>query len=187
MRWTPFLIFAYLFTLAQTSLGRMLMLDRLTMGPVGPDFVLLLAVFVALYVRSATDAMLVGWVLGLLIDLTTGGGAGTATRVGPMAIYYALACWLVFQVREAIYRERALPQMLLAGGFCLLTHTLWVSTQMLLGSGHVFWGSFGRLLLQVLLSSIYTGLLMPLVHFVLMPCRSWLLTTPPRRSRRRRR
>ncbi|MBN1941893.1 MAG: rod shape-determining protein MreD [Phycisphaerae bacterium] len=185
MRWAPFLIFAYLFTLAQTTLGHILMLDRLTIGPVGPDFIVLLAVFIAMYVRTAVDGMLVGWVLGTLIDLTTGGGAGAATRVGPMAIYFALAAWLTFQVREAIYRERALPQMLLAGVFCLLTHTCWVSTQVLLSPPYMAWGGFGRLLVQVLLSSIYTGLLMPLAHFALMPCRGWLLTEPPSRSRRR--
>lgn len=187
MRWTPFLIFAYLFTLAQTTLGHILMLDRLTVGPVGPDFIVLLAVFIAMYVRTAVDGMLAGWVLGTLIDLTTGGGAGTETRVGPMALFFALAVWLAFQVREAIYRERALPQMLLAGLFCLLTHTLWVSTQMFLAPQHIFWGGFSRLLMQVLLSSIYTGLLMPLVHFFLVPCRNWLLSSPPSRSHRARR
>ncbi|MBN1555322.1 MAG: rod shape-determining protein MreD [Phycisphaerae bacterium] len=187
MRWAPFLIFAYLFTLGQTSLGRMLMLDRLTIGPVGPDILVLLAVFVAMYVRTAVDGMMAGWVLGMLIDLTTGGGATATTRVGPMAIYFALTAWLVFQVREALYRERALPQMLLAGVFCLITHTLWVGTQMFLAPRDIVWGQFGRLLLQVLLSSVYTGLLMPLVHFFLMPCRNWLLTNPPTRSRRTRR
>jgi rod shape-determining protein MreD len=186
MRWAPFLIFAYLFTLAQTTLGHMLTLDRLTIGPVGPDFVVLLAVFIALYVRTAVDGMIAGWVLGMLIDLTTGGGAAAATRVGPMAVYFPLVVWLAFQVREAIYRERALPQILLAGLFCLITHTLWVGTQMLLAPEHVFWGGFGRLMVQVLLSSIYTGLLMPLAHFFLMPCRSWLMPLPPSRSRRRR-
>jgi rod shape-determining protein MreD len=187
MRWAPFLIFAYLFTLAQTTLGHILILDRLTIGPVGPDFIVLLAVFLAMYVRTAVDGMLAGWVLGTLIDLTTGGGAGAATRVGPMAIYFTLAVWLAFQVREAVYRERALPQMLLAGLFCLITHTLWVGTQMLLAPQHILWGSFGRLMVQVLLSSMYTGLLMPLAHFFLMPCRNWLLTASPSRSRRNRR
>lgn len=186
MRWAPFLIFAYLFTLVQTTLGHMLTLDRLTIGPVGPDFLVLLAVFTAMYVRSAAEGMLAGWVLGMGIDLTTGGGVGAATRVGPMAVYFAAAVWLTFQVREAIYRERAVPQMLLAGLFCLLTHTLWVSTQMFLAPPNVFWGSFSRVLTQVLLSSIYTALLMPLAHFFLLPCRHWLMTVPPSRSRRRR-
>ncbi len=183
MRWTPFLIFAYLFTLAQTSIGHILMLDRLTIGPIGPDFLVLLAVFIAMYVRTASDGMLAGWVLGMLLDLTTGGGAGASTRVGPMAIFFALTVWLAFQVREAIYRERALPQMLLAGVFCFLTHTLWAGTQMFLAPQH-YWGEFSRLLVQILCSSIYTGLLMPLMHFFLTPCRNWLLTAAPSRSRR---
>lgn len=177
MRWTPFLIFAYLFTLAQTTLGRMLTLDRLTLGPVGPDFTVLLAVFLAMYVPTVSEGMIAGWWLGMLLDLTTSG----MTRVGPMAIFFALFVWLVFQMREAVYRERALPQMILAGLFCLLAHGSWVILQLLLGAPG---NHLGRLLIQVLLSAVYTALLMPLAHFLLTPCRNWLLTFPPSRSRR---
>ncbi len=184
MRWAPFLIFAYLLLLAQSTLGHMLMLDRLTLGPVGPDLMALLAVFVGLYVRGAMEGVTAGWVLGMMIDLTTAGGAGMGTRVGPMALFFALGVWMIFQVREAIYRERALPQMLVAAIFCLLTHSLWVLTQAVLAPG--LWPNLGRLLVQVLLSAVYSGLLMPLVHFVCMSSRGWFLTASPGRSRRSR-
>jgi rod shape-determining protein MreD len=186
MRWIPFLIFAYLFVLVQTTLGRMITLERLPFGPVGPDFVVLLAVFIAFYVRGVIDGMLAGWTLGILLDLTTGGGPGGITRVGPMAIFFCLCVYVVFHMREAVFRERAVPQILIAALFCFLAHMFWAITQMLLGPIAMSWSLFARVVLQVLLSSIYTGLLMPLTHFILMPCRNWLLVLPPSGMRRSR-
>jgi cell shape-determining protein MreD len=81
MRWIPFIVVCYVVILIQTSLGRILTLPS-PVGVIGPDFAAILAVFVALRVRSAVDCMLAAWVLGLLIDLTTGGGPGAATVVG---------------------------------------------------------------------------------------------------------
>ncbi len=184
MRWVPFFIFAYLFVLVQTTLGKILTLERLSIGPVGPDLLVLFAVFLALNVRNVTDAMLTGWVLGLLIDLTTAGGL--ATCVGPMAILFALAMWILFSLREAIFHNRAVPQMILAAMFCLLTHGLWVFVQSLLAEGAISASTYGRMLLQVGISAVYTGLLMPLGYFLLSRCRGWLLISPPFRRRRAR-
>ncbi len=186
MRWVPLIIFAYLFALLQATLGKILTLDRLPIGPVGPDVLVLLAVFVALNVRSLADGMIAGWIIGFIIDLTTGGSAGDVTRIGPMAIAYALCVWMVFAVREAMFRDRAGPQMILAGVFCLAAHGAWVAVQSILASG-ASWASFGELMLQVLLSAIYTALLMPLMNFLLTPCRSMIISTPLEQHRRSRR
>jgi rod shape-determining protein MreD len=187
MRWVPFIIFAYLFVLAQGTLGKLLTLERLAIGPVGPDLTVLLCVFLALYARSAVEAMLAGWIVGFLLDLTSAGGAASGTRVGPMAVCFALCMWLIVQFREAIFRERAAPQMLTAGLFCLLAHAGWVTVQSLLSPGELLWSAYGRILVQVVISAVYTALLMPLAHFVLMPCRSWLLLAPPPHRARSRR
>lgn len=184
MRWIPFLILAWLVVMAQTSLGKILTLYALPTGPVGPDLLVLLAVFVALQAPSAVDTMLAGWVLGMLVDLTTAGGLTDPTRIGPMALLFALAVRLVFALREAFFRERALPQMVLAGLFCLLAHGLWITVQVLLAGGEIGWGGYGRLLLQVLLSSVYTALLMPLAYVLLRGIRGMILSTPPSRRGR---
>jgi rod shape-determining protein MreD len=184
MRWIPFIILAYLTTILQTSFGRILVFDRLAIGPVGPDFLAMLAVFVGLWARSGADAMLAGWCLGMLMDLTTGGGAGVSTVVGPMALSFGAGTWLLVRVREGLFRERALPQMMLAVFFVLLTHTLWAAMQALLGRGAVSFATFGRTMLQILASAAYTGLLMPLAHTVYSVCRGWLLIAPPKRGRR---
>lgn len=185
MRWVPLVIFSYLFVVLQSTLGRILTLDRLAMGAVGPDFLALMAVFLALQVRSASEAMIGGWVLGMWLDVYTAGGAGPATVIGPMSIAYAVGVGLVFRIREALFRDRAIPQMLLAVFFVFFCHGLWVTVQTI-AAGQLGWGGYGHLLLRVLLSAVYSALLMPLVYMLLMSCRSWLISSPPqgRGSRR---
>jgi len=103
-----------------------------------------------------------------------------------MAILYALAVWIAYTMREAIFRERALPQMLMGGIFCLLTHGLWVTVQVTLAGG-TSGSEYGAMILRVLLSSGYTALLVPLGCFILNPCKNWLLVSPPKQTRRSRR
>lgn len=185
MRWIPFLIFAYLFVLVQSTLGKILTFDRLPFGPIGPDFLVLLAVFIGLNVRNLVDGMIACWLIGLLIDLTTAGGIGIATRVGPMAFGYSLCVWMVFTMREAMFRERVLPQMLMAGLFCLVSHGFWVMIQTIFAADGT-WTAYGTLLLQVIISAIYTALLMPLINFILTPCRNIIMTTVIEKIRRTR-
>lgn len=180
------MIFAYLFVLVQSTLGKILTFDRLPLGPVGPDFLVLLAVFIGLNVRNRVDGMIACWLIGLLIDLTTAGGVGAVTRIGPMALGYSLCVWMVFAMREAMFRERALPQMLMAGLFCLASHGFWITVQSIFATGGT-WASYGTLLLQVIISAIYTAMLMPLINFILTPCRSMIMATIAEKSRRMRR
>lgn len=187
MRWVPLAILMYLFVLVQTSLGGVLTFDRMAVGPFGPDFLALLTVFVALYATSTLDAMLAAWVMGLLLDLTTAGGGGVASRVGPMAIGYALSAGLIVRLREAIFRERAMTQMIVAGLFCILTHGFWITVQAIGAGEGMTWAIYFRQWGQVLLSALYTALLMPLAHFVLFGIRGMIMTAPPSRTRRSRR
>ena len=181
MRWIVFGIFAYLFAMIQMTLGNILILDRLAMGPIGPDFMVIFAIFIAFNSRDVIDAMIAGWVLGMLIDLTTGGGGSC---VGPMAILYSFMCWVVFSIREGIYSERALTQMIMAGVFCIVTHGLWITIQSLIAFD-LSWGEYGSLLLQVLLSGLYTAVLTPMVYFGLILFRGYLIDSLPQRSGRR--
>lgn len=183
MRWVPFIIVAYLVTVVQTSLGRVLVFDRLDIGPVGPDLLAMLAIFAGLWVRSGSEAVLAAWTLGMLLDLTTGGGAGVTTVVGPMALAYGVCVWLLVRIREGLFRERVLPQIICAFFFVLVAHTLWAVLQMLLGRGALSGATFGRTMLQILASAAYTAVLMPLVHLLFNAARSLLLTAPPKRGR----
>jgi len=182
MRWVPLAILAYLVLLAQTTVGRVLAFDWPAVGTIGPDLLAMVAVYGALHARLRADAMLAAWGLGLLVDLTTAGGPGTVTRVGPMAAGYVLAVWVVASLREAFFRERAGAQVLLAAVFCAVAHGLWVTAQSLLA---MRWADYGAMLLQAACLAAYTGLLMPLGHWALRRCHGLILSTPPERSRRR--
>jgi len=187
VRWIRFLILTYLVVLVQTTAGRLLVFRTSAVGMVGPDLLALLAVFVALHVRNWADVMLAAWSLGLAVDLTTAGGPGGATVVGPMALAYALTAGLLFRVREAFFREQALTQMLLAWAFCLLAHGLWVTAQWLLAPGEMTASAYARTLGQAGALAVYTALLMPLAHFALSKGQRLLLTGPASRGRRGRR
>jgi rod shape-determining protein MreD len=187
MRWIPFLILAYAVVLVETSVGWLLFIDTSSLGAVGPDLAAMVAVFVAFYARGASDAMLAAWILGLAVDLTCGGGIGSPTVVGPMSIAYCLAAGLLWRMREAFFRERALTQAILAFAFVAIAHGIWATAQAILAPGHVGLGDYGRTLLQVLAVAGATAVLMPLAHYVLRRCQRFFLVSavgPGRRMRR---
>jgi rod shape-determining protein MreD len=185
MRWPVLLVVAYLLLLVQATLGRALTIESAWPGPIGPDLAALLAVYLVLHVRADVDALLSACLLGWLVDLTTAGGAGDLTVAGPMALGYALGAFVLLQLREGVFRERAVPQILLALLFVVLAHGLWIVLQSILGRAEMSWGDVGRLLIQALGSAVYTAVLMPVLHVVFSAIRSWLLTSAPSGRRRR--
>jgi rod shape-determining protein MreD len=177
MRWIPLLILTYAVVLVQTSVGWVLFIDTSSVGSVGPDLVAMAAVFIALHARGASDAMLAAWILGMAVDLTTGGDMGSVTVVGPMSIAYCLAAGLLWRMREAFFRERALTQAILAFAFVAMAHGIWATAQALLAPGHVSLGDYGRTLLQVLAVAGCTAVLMPLAHWGLRRCQRFFLVS----------
>ena len=181
MRWVFFLILAYLATVVQTSLGHMLVLWD---GLVSPDLLATVAVFFALTLRSSTDAALAAWVLGTLAELTAGGGPAVAVTIGPMGVCYALAGWLVFQLRELFFRERIVTRVLLGLVFALLAHVLWVTTQSLLAVSEMTWSAYGRTVGQAIALAVYTALITPVVCGGLSRLQRVFVSPPAGRSRR---
>ena len=184
MKWVPFIILTYLVMLAQCTLGAGLTFPVTAIGKVGPDLSALLAVFIALNVRTGSHAALAGWILGFAVDLTTVSAAGGVTAVGPMPIAYAAAAALVFQIREAFFYQRIGPQIFLTLMFCLLAHGIWVTLQAGLTFGDVSWSDYGRMLLQATALAIYTAVLMPPAYYGLRRIRRWLIPVPTGRRRR---
>jgi len=184
MHWVWLILLGYLVLLFQTTLGRLFNFDISYLGGIGPDFMAMVTVFVALYAREAADAMLTGCILGLGVDLAAGGAVGAMASVGPMPVAYAIAAALIFRIREGMFRDRALTRVLLTIVFCALSHGLWVTLQGLLTASSLTWRLYGRMLLEVLVVAIYTGLLAPLVLYGLSKIQRWLFAVPPGRSRR---
>jgi hypothetical protein len=83
-----------------------------------------------------------------------------------MPIAYALVAGLIFRVREAFFRDRAMTQVLVALFFVLLSHGLWVTIQALRAGG-IAWADYRRYLLQVLLVAVYSAVLTPLLQHLL--------------------
>ena len=123
-----------------------------------------------------------GWGLGFAMDLMLCGMAGVVTAVGPMAIAYTLASAVIFRMREAFFRERALARSLLVLLFCLIAHCLWVSIQTVLV---LSWSSWWPAIAKAIGNSIYTAILAPLVCIGLQQLGGWFITAPARRLRRR--
>jgi len=186
MRWIPFVILAWLLVIVQSTLGRVLTFSGTPIGAVGPDLLAILAVFVVLQARSGLDAALASWILGLALDLTAAGGVSSPTVVGPMPIAYTLAAGLVYWLREAVFRERALIQAMLAGLFCLVAHGIWITAQSLRAAEQMTWSAYGQVLLQAVALAVYTALLTPLGYWALGHARGVFMTAPAGRSRRRR-
>ena len=186
MRWPIFAIFLYIICLLQVTLAKIITFETLGVGSFGPDLMVCFAVFVAFWARSSTDAMIAGTIMGLMIDLTTAGGMQAPTLVGPMALAYCLCVSLVFRIREAFFRDRALPQILICTLFCLVAHFIWVTIQTIFcGTGGL--AAYFHALLLVVMSAIYTGLISPILLYMLLVVRSVIFESISSRGARSRR
>jgi rod shape-determining protein MreD len=173
--------------LVQVTVGGLLRFAGFGIASISPDFLAIIAVFVAAYAYSGVDVMLAAWVLGLAADLTTAGGFPAETAVGPMPIGYALAAGAIYRIRTVFLRERILAQVILAVGFCIIAHGLWVTLQSAIAYRYMSWAAYGQRLLQALAHSIYTAVLAPLGFWLLGRGRKVILAPAPARERRARR
>ncbi len=186
MRWVPLAILTYVLALGQTTLGGMIDIHLAKIGPVRPDVLAIVAVYAALNVRSAVDAMLTAWVLGLVVDLTTGAGTSDSTLVGPMALAYALAAGCVYKVRDAVFREKVVTQFTMTVVFCIVAHWLWITAQWMLAFEGTTATGYVLMLVQAVLAGLYTAALAPLVHVGLRAIRRWIIVSPSGELGRRR-
>lgn len=187
MRWIVFAILVWFLTLVQTTVGRALMFETDLVGTIGPDLLAPLAVFVALYVRSKTDAAIAACLMGYALDLTTAGGIASSAVVGPMALAYAAAAVVVFKIRDAFFLDRAITRGLLTLLFCLFSHLLWVASQCVLLRGGATWAEFGRMTIQAVAISLYSAVMAMAMIWLFVRIRRWLVLTPAGGRARRRR
>ncbi len=185
MRWVLRIILVYVALALQNAVGLLVHIPTSSLGDIAPDLLAGAAVFVVLNVRGLSDVLIVCWVLGIGLDLTSTGGSGGASVVGPMALAYAAAAWVVFQLREAFYREQAVSQAVLAALFVLVAHGLWITMQLVLALRSAHWELYGRLMLQACLVALYSGALAPVVCAVLGRMAGWVISPAARSGRNR--
>ena len=116
------------------------------------------------------DVVLAAWVLGLLVDLTTFG-----TPIGLFAVAYAAAAALVFHVREAVFGDNPLTQIVMGLAFCLVAHGLAVLFMNLYVRAS---SSLGGDSLQALLLSACTAAVTPLMYKLFVRLGRWIVLQP---------
>ena len=186
MRWIFLAILTYLLTLLQTTLVDIISFRVPGVGLVRPELLAIVVVYSALNVRNALDAMLTGWALGLVLDITAGAGSGISTAVGPMSLAYALAAGGVYRIRNAVFREKAVTQFVMTLVFCIVTHWTWIAAQWALTFRDTGMGVIALMLVQAMILALYTAAIAPPAHLALNACRRWLIATPAGAMDRRR-
>ena len=165
MRWITFAILAGLFLIAQTALA-----PRVEILNVRPDWMFILVVYIALHARGP-DAMLGGWVLGLLADL------GSDERMGLFALVYGLCALALVRLRAALYHEHPLTDVLVTllatfvAQLLIFVYRLWFITPT------EVWAS----LTDAVLTALYTAAWAPYLHWLLRRANR-LMGLPSRRA-----
>lgn len=132
MRWTIFVIFAFAALVLELGLRNLLKLELA--GNASPSFVLILAVFVAMWAPPRV-ALWSGLILGLLLDLNNPfvENGSEYALIGPAALGYVLGAYAVVQLRGLVYRDSpfALAALVFVGG--IFVHLLIVAVLTLRG------------------------------------------------------
>lgn len=110
MRWLTFSILACVAIVLQTALSW-----RLQLGPIRPEWVIVLAGFYALH-APASEAVTAGWILGLVLDLSSD------ARLGLFALSFAVAALVVVRFREVFFRNHVLSHASVTFAFAGIVH-----------------------------------------------------------------
>ena len=160
MRWLTFAVCAVIGIILQTTLAH-----RLAIFHVKPDWMFVLTVFFALY-SSRRDAVLAGWILGLLVDLTS------VERLGLMSAGFALTAVLVNAVRHQVFLKNSVTHFMVTVCAGLVLHAALAAYYVAVyAPGPGVWRA---VLLERGAHAIYTGFWALPVHHSLLLCTRWL-------------
>ena len=150
MRWLSFILLAATALTLQSAIA-----PRFELFGVRPDWLLVIVVFFAMH-ASPRDAAIGAWIIGGCADLMT------IERLGLMALTYTLVAVAVTSVRDYVFRDRALTQLLLTLVVSVLVRLAWtVYSRLLHDPGGAL---FVDLVLEVVIASVYTAVWAPLLH-----------------------
>jgi cell shape-determining protein MreD len=187
MRWAVFLGFAFLVLVLDGSL-----VGALTLWSFAPHLPLVLVVFIGLF--AARFAALVGAVLlGLVMDLTLPLEQGIAQPVvyviGPHALGFAFAAYVVLQVRTLVFRQRVVTVAVLSFAAVMAAGTVVIAIYLVrswYGEGTLYFasGSAARELARHAAIGLYTAIIaLPLGWLLLASTPLWGFHSGlPRRS-----
>lgn len=109
MRWPIFLIVAFVTIVIDTSFIGVLQLQ--TLRGIAPSLSIALVVFICLF-ASRLSALAGAFLLGVMMDfsspLSMSGGLGTVSLLGPHALGFLFAGYLIVQMRTMVFRQRSI-------------------------------------------------------------------------------
>ncbi|MCK6456748.1 MAG: rod shape-determining protein MreD [Phycisphaerae bacterium] len=143
MNWIAFCITAAVTIVLQTTL-----MGFLELRYIRPDLVALVAVFYVLHARRG-DALLVGWMLGFLVDLC-GLSFSVRANVGVGALTYGVATLITLGLRELTFRDHLLSFIVFSLLWTFLTHVL-------IGGAVAWFAENGPRLREVVAVALYTA------------------------------
>jgi rod shape-determining protein MreD len=183
MRWPVFAIFAFVALVLEVSVRNALRLDSM-MG-ISPSFVACVAVLITLF-ANRLSALWACWILGVLMDLLPRDDDGV-TIVGPAALGFVFAGYVVSLLRTMVFRRKALTLgamtfiFLLAAGIVVVFITMIRSLYP--GAPVTSLGAV-QLMVHHALNALYGGVVaIPLGWLLLVTLPLWgFPSMPPRRS-----
>jgi len=173
MRWTIFSVAAFTFLVLELSLSNVLVVRSL--GNIAPSFVAVLAVYVSLF-APRMSALWACWLLGLLVDLSIyspHGAERPGPIIGPNALGYVGACFMLLYVRSMLFRSRVLTiavmTVLFVAASSLITMALY-AVQSWYPGGAFAWAQngWGGELMRRLGVALYSGVLALLLGRLLL-------------------
>ena len=171
MKWIPFIILAIITITCQTTVVQAMAI-RTQGNVIWPDWMFILATHYALW-GPMPDVAIAAWLLGLGVDIHTEG------RIGLFAFLYGAAAWLLLYIRQALYRENAVTQVILTLIMMFLVqaaalfYTRWASHANTTSSS---------LWLAALYTAVYTAACAPYLHWLLLRMGRWTGLKTGRRS-----
>ncbi len=147
------------------------LMPRVLLFGARPDLVLVVTVFFGMHAKWR-DALLAAWVFGVLADLMT------IERFGLLSVSYAMAAVLVASVRDFLFRYNAFSQFALTAATASFVGLGWLVYQRIMFDPSS--SLVADAVVALILAPVYTGVLAPPVHAVLLPVSRVFGLTPPR-------
>ncbi len=166
MRWVSFFTLAVGVLTLQSAL-----IPHVELLGARPDLLLVVTVFFAMHAKWR-DALVASWAIGAMADLMT------IERFGLLALSYAMSAVIVASVRDFLFRYNAFSQFMVTAVAASLVGLGWLVYQRIMFALSSSFVTDAVVLL--LLTPVYTGLLAPPLHAVLLPMSRVFGLTPPR-------
>jgi len=161
MRWGRFLLVLLVATLLNT--GNLLNMISVGSMNIKPDLLLILLLFFGIHF-DVNEVILASFVIGFAADIS-------GAAMGPYIISFGLFGSLISQMRKVVIMKRMVHQCTAIFTLCLIAGGL--AQILILFKNH---NTTSNVYMVLVGTAIYSGLIGPLVWFILLALQGWLQT-----------